>query len=432
MCQVIALFILVLQLYNDKRLYDNVAAPPIILSFLWAIVHFFNLALGWATSELEYLILVIPPLFFSIGFFLSQKVFINQKRNVIARSKSNAANSVLVNNERKIDYPILLLILLLNVLLFLWQLSNYWGEVLSRPSNIWRNIYDFNAEMSSSNLLLTYSAPACYILSGFCAVLFAYKKTRKLRFLYFFSLFVALGRAFLAGNRTSIFMVIVINVFSIIIYINTASSITKRKISKKTKKLIIIGGGISLVMFIIIASLKYVPDFRAYTLTDFIISNITGYLNLSSIAFVEWYQRGFEYLYGENTFRFFNAILSRFGLNITKNINMHYDFIEFDGYITNVFTVAKTYVEDFGVLYMAIILMIFGYIHGFYYKQSIQAVGVQKITSILFCATLYIGVMFQVMGEQYTTILSMYISFYLWSYIFPRLVFRRKPYNWGN
>ena len=97
-------------------------------------------------------------------------------------------------------------------------------------------------------------------------------------------------------------------------------------------------------------------------------------------------------------------------------------FITFEGIPTNAFTVARAYVEDFGVVYMALMMMIFGLIHGAVYKKARTSSGLVRMRYALINAMLDIPLFFQILTNQYLNVLSGWIQYVFWICVFTSSV----------
>lgn len=417
MIALIAIIILLIELAIEIKIYNNILAPPIILSCMWLGVHVLNFLLGWQVGELEYAILIIPPLMFNVGFLTVSKY------NFIIQNK-NKCKKKLTLEKYKIKYKVVYAALTID---FLFMIINLYSllKILNKTSeiNFWLAVHE-SATMMNNNIFVIYSVPAAYILSGFCSLLYFQNKNRKNLIIFLLALMFAGIRAFIAGNRSSLFMVIVLNLFPVLLSFKSCDN--KIKSYKEQKKLILAAAIITAIMFFGIASQKYTEDYDLLTFKDFIIQNFTGYYNLSSAAFVKWFKDGFAYTYGTNTFRFFFAVLNRLGLDNIQVNSINASYINIEGTVTNAFTVAKNYVEDFGVIFMGLMLMLFGMIHAHFYKKSFKGNIYNMFSSRLFCSAMYIGLLYQVLVDQYMTILSMMINFALWSFIFPRILIKKQ------
>ena len=179
-----------------------------------------------------------------------------------------------------------------------------------------------------------------------------------------------------------------------------------------------------LLMFTVIALKKNGDLYGDVSLIEIFLKSIANYTNLSSAAFVEWYKQGFTYTYGATTFRFVIAVLNRLGLIAAiPAANEGGIFITFEGLPTNALTVARAYVEDFGVIYMALVMMVFGIIHGAVYKRACENTGLKRIRYALINAMLDVPLIFQILTNLYLNVLSGWIQTAFWCCVFTSMLF---------
>lgn len=417
----IVICILIVQLLIFINRYKYFLMPPIVLTSIWLLVHILNFVLGWQVEEIEYLILALPPLMFGIGFYFVNKTRVCFRRDIDKYQRKQ----VQYNEDFLINYNLLYIILLIDVILMLLSLQSASAVMANLTNaNFWLNVHQ-SASLVEGNFIVSYSTPAAYIFSGFCGLIYTRKKSYKNLGIYITAVLIALIRSFMSGNRTAILMVIIVNLFPMLLSMEKGDGSNKSKVRKKTRRLILFAIIMAAVMFFGIASQKYVDQFSSLSIRDFIIKNFTGYFNLSSAAFVEWYKRGFVHTNGANTFRFIYAVLERIGIQVpVADINA--DFIFVEGTVTNVYTIAKTYIEDYGIVYMAFMLFLFGAIHAHFYKKAFSNNLYKRVSGQLYCGVMYIGLLYQINSDQYVTSMSMMVNFYIWSIVFPRLVIKSK------
>ena len=68
-CAAINIAILAICVLKKKSIFY----PVCILNLMWLAVNMMNVLLGWNSKEIVYLILSLPPLCFSVGFFLADR-----------------------------------------------------------------------------------------------------------------------------------------------------------------------------------------------------------------------------------------------------------------------------------------------------------------------------------------------------------------------
>ena len=181
----------------------------------------------------------------------------------------------------------------------------------------------------------------------------------------------------------------------------------------RKKKIVIFVAAVVFILgiFLYVALKKETNSYGDVSVFEFFLKSLSNYTNLSSAAFVEWYKQGVTHTYGTNSFRFVVAVLYKLGIISTAPAaNSGGLFITFEGLRTNAFTVARAYVEDFGVLFMAFMLMVFGILHGAVYRRACRAKGLKKVRYALINAMLDIPLFFQILTNQYMNVLSGWIQ----------------------
>ena len=99
--------------------------------------------------------------------------------------------------------------------------------------------------------------------------------------------------------------------------------------------------------------------------------NSLQYLLGGVTALGEYLNEKILYRNGENTFRFFYAALDQIGwLEMTREeLMLTEEFIDVP-FRTNVYTVYRYYLDDFGILFSFLMILIFGLVHTIVYNKS--------------------------------------------------------------
>lgn len=231
---------------------------------------------------------------------------------------------------------------------------------------------------------------------------------------------MALIVSFFTSSRSATFLAICILAISQITILNqkkndsTLPSIEKQKIRKAIIAIVCLSVIGVLVLFLYVSTKKNPSAYGDVSRLDFFLKSIANYTNVSSATFVKWYQQGVEHNGGQTTFRLIFAILNKIGLEMPVKANSGGVFLEIDGISSNAFTVARDYIEDFGVVYMSMVLLIFGAIHGAVYKKTKTKNQSQLYRYSLLNGMLFVPLMYQVLTNQYLNVLSQWIQFSLW------------------
>ena len=414
-CVVLNLGTLAICYRSHKKFYY----PIVILNLMWLFVNVLNTILVWNSNEFEYLILALPPLMFSIGFLVGERIRIKSRSNDTIRgfyepSRMKPAVSLIL-------IGIIAAIFAAYAYFFVSRMGLY--SAFNRWYALRRITWD---EDINETTIYRYAVIPAFLLPSVFLVS-AQRSKRAIEWIKFVAaLAIAVIWSILRTSRTSTLNVIMLLVMSQVLLMNTRQkSVRDSKIARKrTRKLFTAGVIFIVVLFLYVALQKNETSYGDVSRGMFFINSIANYTNLSAAAFVEWFKQGFTYTKGENTFRLAIAILNRFGLAEREAIaNSGGLFVSYAGFTTNAMTVARAYVEDYGVWFMAIMLMIFGIIHGAVYRNTINSTGIKRVRFSLINAMLYIPLFYQILTNQYMNVLSAWIQYVIWIYVFtsPRL-----------
>lgn len=458
-CALLDLSLIIYCLREKKSIFH----PACILNAMWMAVHVLNMFLGWNSGEPAYFILALPALFFTIGFLLVEKDYLGRVKLfqkvaqawkgfcVKCKAVFEKCTAALVKNRfvsklpldlsmssGRSDMPIcgiyplasnlalafVTVVFLVQAYAFLSKLSLY------DNGNLWYTlrliIWQHNV---TGHFILKYTSTIALVLPSVLLVGAQKSKTKADIVKFAVSLIIAILWSFLLTSRTATFQVVILLVMSQILLMEQKSGglmTEKERKAVMKKKLAMFAAAIVfiLAMFIYVALKKDTNTYGDVSFIEFFVKSIANYTNLSSAAFVEWYKGGFEYAFGANTFRIIIAILNRLGiLAVVPVANEGGIFIPYGGLSTNALTVARAYVEDFGVVYMALVMMVFGMIHGAVYKRACRYTELKQIRYALINAMLDIPLFFQILTNQYLNVLSMWIQVVFWCWLFTGAVF---------
>jgi oligosaccharide repeat unit polymerase len=135
--------------------------------------------------------------------------------------------------------------------------------------------------------------------------------------------------------------------------------------------------------------------------------NFMIYLLGSLSAFDAFIHTNYSPTYGENSFRFIYSVFYKMGLVEAKPNELvdQYVSIPFD---TNVYTVYKIYFQDFGLLFMILIIVSMALIHTYFYLKAINER--QFMPSFLYAVLLY-PLLMSFFQEQYLSLMPTWIYF---------------------
>ncbi len=387
--------------------YRHIFAPPVLLNLMWGFVNLLNCLLGWNSNEIEYLILSLPPLMFTLGFLCSTN---KSRANAIVNDDSTYVYS------KRTTFIIMSIMIVLSAYYFYFMFSrieSYYSE------NLWYTLRKIVWFEDIKELgIFNYPGIPLFLLPTIFIFSLKKKTHRYIKSVLILVILIAFVWSIISTSRTQTFTLIIITLMSQIVYGFNKDNLMSFRDRRKRKRLIAFSVILILFVFIYISSQKN-PD--AYGETSglyFALKSLANYTNLSSACFVEWYKGGFEFRNGSNSFRLIFAILQRLGMNVnvvnTTSGGLH---IAYQGYYSNAFTVARNYVEDFGVIYMAFILLFFGWIHGKTYKKALCSEGRRRIRFSIICGFLYVPLMYQIFTDQYLNVLSQWIQYLIWVYV---------------
>lgn len=414
----ICLSVNVLLAFYAYNKHNTILAPTFILNAMWGLANLMNVLLGWNDNEIEYLILMLPPLMFSIGFEAVQICYLNSSNRCVKTNMSfENTGFVFKESTLMVMYGADLALSAVYFVFILTNIRKYY------TGSLWYTLRLITwLEEDASSALLKYPVVPIFILPTL--FIYQYRMTKRKKGRIVVSILIALLWGFFYSSRTPIFTFVVLTIFAQMI----CSIRPSVKEQRKHRRLIVVSVVFFLVVFIYQALKKNGTLYGDVSMSTFIIKSLINYTNLSLACFVEWVKRPIEYLGGKITFRFLYAVLEKVGLEF-KAINSSSGglFINYNGFTTNAFTVARNYVEDFGVAFMAIMLFIFGLFHGYLYKKATKSpIGPKKIRYIIMCSALYVPLFYQIMTDQYMNCFSQWLQYFLWSYVMTSSLFVQK------
>ena len=434
---------------------NSVFYPVCLCNLIWLAVHLINFLLGWNCGEAAYLILMLPSLFFSVGFLVAEKtgllsklgkviiykiktISVCKKIVEVACAKTKKAKDFLKKPKfenkdgtleeyseamRPVASTILLAFAAIVFIFFAYEFFSRLDQY--NEGSVWYTFRVIVWEHGVNDIFIyKYCSSIAFLLPSILLIS-AQRSKKKIDVCKFMvSLVIAIIWSVLRTSRTSTFSVVIIMVMTQILLLERKDTkyLTPQELThiRKTKLgMFAAAVGFIMAIFLLVALQKETSSYGDVSLFEFFLKSLANYTNLSSAAFVEWYKQGVTHTYGTNSFRFVLAVLYKLGLISTAPVaNSGGLFITFEGFRTNAFTVARAYVEDFGVLYMALMMMLFGIIHGEVYGKACRSKGLVKIRYALINAMLDIPLFFQILTNQYLNVLSGWIQYVVWICLF--------------
>lgn len=381
----------------------DILAPPFIISAIWLLMYVNILIRSNVVdiSSFYYISFFIGLCFFITGFFLVT----GNKNKANCKAKGEKKSKLTFN-------PILMkLILLIIIFLFIVFSREVISFVIANYSyNFWQTLsIGRSTDTYNESLIISYARIAIIAFTVVCGTICFSNPSKSNKLYLIISLIMSAFFVVTAGNRGIILTLIISIFFSYMIIKNYSNT--------RTLYILLIASSIMLIVFISFAFMKFVYEDQSDT-ASFIISQLRLYFSTSLIAFVEWIQSFHDYSYGSNTFSFFLSLLNSVGYDVEVPSNVQ-EFVYVYGDRTNVYTILHYYAHDFGLIYAFIIQFVLGMIHGFLYKKSILFKGISPFF-IALQSLLYFPLINQFFDDKYFSILSTWIQYIFWIWLFTR------------
>ncbi|KLU62675.1 hypothetical protein CEB3_c09870 [Peptococcaceae bacterium CEB3] len=231
--------------------------------------------------------------------------------------------------------------------------------------------------------------------------------------------------AVLTLGRTAVLLLTVALVTEYIIYRN----VRNRKIMLYGLFFAILG----VIIFSAYSVEKYAYVEQNASLYQISTSTLRVYLSGGLVAFQSWItdNGGRQLLYGQNTFRFIFAVLSKaLGYDVVARPLVN-PFTQISGERTsNVYTIYYYYVRDFGLVYGIIVQYFIGILHGYLYKKA----ATKSPLAVYFFSLSMFPLLMQFFQDQYFSLTSTWLQYALWGIIFykSRLFIRAQSKTESN
>lgn len=390
MWYIVFLFIIGLNVLFNYYLNKTAGYPPFLYSLVWFIVIFFhflcvtfNLILVYELSFVSLFIYTIGVIVFTLG-----GLAIKLKLKV---ESVNLEEKLYFEIRKKIDV-ILIIITLIFLPVFI---------IKSYELAIEYMIYDSlfaglrNSSVQEQDVGFSkYGLNIAYVSFFLQSYQYVYDKNNK--FKLFLSAFILLVFCIFSTGRT-FFILYLCLIFGVLIIFK-----------KLKKKHLLYGISSVLVLFSTIGILLN----KGGSIENNLEENISGvfesfmvYFIGSLSAFDSFIHSNYTNTYGENSFRFFYSMLYKIGIVESKPSDLvdQYASIPFD---TNVYTIYKIYFQDFGILFMMLIVFSMALLHTFFYLKAIN--GRKFIYTFLYSIMLY-PLFMSFFQEQYLSLLPTWI-----------------------
>lgn len=407
MWYIVFLFIIGLNVSFNYYLNKTAGYPPFLYSLVWFVVIFFhficvtfNLIVVYELSFISLLVYTLGVITFTLG-------------GLAVKLKYKVEN---VNLDRKIFFEIkknIDVILIIITLIFLpifimksYQLAIEYMIYDSLFAGL-RNSSVQEQDVGFSKYGLNFAYVSFFLQS------YQYACNKNNRFKLFLSALILLVFCVFSTGRTFFILYLCLGFGILIIF------------KKLKKKYLLYGLSSVLVLFSTIGILLNKGGSTENNLEE----NISGifesfmiYFIGSLSAFDSFIHTNYVNTYGENSFRFFYSMLYKIGVVETKPSDLvdQYASVPFD---INVYTIYKIYFQDFGLIFMMIVIFSMALLHTYFYLKAIN--GRKFIHVFLYSIMLY-PLFMSFFQEQYLSLLPTWI--YLISIVMLFKVFLKNVY----
>lgn len=409
MWYIVFLFIIGLNVSFNYYINKTSGYPPFLYSLVWFIVIFFHFLCVTFDIILIYELSFKALLIYTLGVtvFTIGGLAVKLKINIY---DVNLNEPFFFEIRKKMDV-ILIIITLIFLPVFVLKSYELAVEYLIQNSLFigLRNSFVQEQNFGFSK----YGLPFAYI--SFFLQSYQYVCHKNNKFKLYLSVIILLVFCVLSTGRT-FFILYLCLIFGVLI------------IFKKLKRKHLVYGILSvLTLFSTIGILLNKGGSTDNNLKE----NISGifesfivYFIGSLSAFDSFIHSNFINTYGENSFRFIFSMLYKIGITETKPINLvdQYTSIPFD---TNVYCIYKIYFQDFGLLFMILVVFWMSVLHTFFYLKAIN--GRKFIDTFIYSIMLY-PLFMSFFQEQYLSLLPTWI-YMLSILIFIKYFFKNVDFN---
>ncbi|HBE42173.1 MAG TPA: hypothetical protein DDW27_13370 [Bacteroidales bacterium] len=396
----IVLIFLFLIIVTDNMIEKSILYPPFIFNSIWFLVIFiYFLYKIFDPDEMDTLhsntliFIVLSNLFFFLGGLF-----------VITNSKKKPKEILFRPSKipEILDDIILVVTVLALILLYY--------KAVDLASRIEAKNFLMALRYQLTNVRLNYGILEYFLSFGLFASLYRLytfdkfsdlNKKKKVKTVL--AVLISFGFLVLSTGRTYFFFYFIVVILSIYL---------KSKIKRKYFWGTFLA---ALAVFILVGVVLNKGGNLEYSLAKNISSSmdhILAYFEGPLLAFDRFLNSEFDHTYGENTFRFFIALLYELKIIDKPPLDIVNEWILVP-YPTNVFTVFYEYVMDFGRIGCLIIIFLFGLLHTWmFYRSKTAGNHFKMITAYSYYPLLM--VFFQ---DQYVSLLSFWIQLWFYSFL---------------
>ena len=380
---IIVFIFMVALFFIEKKVFKTLIAPPVVLTLIWSIVLIgFALLVRVDADVLLFMFFVrCSIILFSIGYLISTngKVYKLSFLTKTIQDRSNKDIHIKISLYLIVFFECIVVLNGIISAIRFTTVNNYGNFLLSLRIGILSNKLVLGSKKNKTIL----------VVQGIIAFSFG-----------------------LINSGRSYIYIIIIPLLIIYYY---SSENNYKKIIKIIKYLFIV-----ILIFLLYSYFKSSENILQ------IYDDLKLYLFGSIDGFLQWFTGGFKYLDGKNSFRFFIEIMNAFGLtNIDTNL-VEKSVLIFNGTSsTNVYTIFKYYINDFGVVYCLLIVFLLGLVYGYLMKKVTRKFSVKNF---VFLSIMYYPLIFSFFSDQYLSLTSTWIQIYFWLFIIDRF----KDYLFSN
>lgn len=399
----ICLLCLIFSLYKERILI----APTIIMTLLWMLSYFLQfLRSDLNHQDSNYLIFAFGVCFFYVGYYTIQSLFFGKK--------SIELENISYTIKNKKIYDSFFYIVLFLFMIYLLSLAKL--VVTNFNFNIWQSIVIAkNNEIYKEPFIVEYGRLFTLAFTLFSFLIwFSNRKDISIMKLSLLTI-ISFVFSFTSGNRGTMFLFFIAVVFLYII-----------QSKMKNKRIIILLSillSIILIIFIATTFSKFVFEDQSDT-SNFLMSKFRLYFTTSMPAFVEWLKNSNDNLNGLNTFNFFVKIFEKLGYQVESISSVQpFTYVGVDK--TNVYTIYQYYVQDFGLFFSLIMQMFLGAFHSFLFNKTYLS-RKPKAVIVLLCSLFYFPLIYQFFAEQYFSLTSTWIQYFIWFSLFELMFIKKE------
>jgi oligosaccharide repeat unit polymerase len=381
-------------------IYQDSISPAVLFNIPWifSLLGLLGLENFYKVDDIVFFYIIVGSIIFQFGYG-------------IAAHRTNFNLRYKVPEQQYIPKYFTIIVFMIAEACFLTYLYFYLLEYIN--SEFITNIYvSIVLGLKSGDLELPgwiiYGRPIISVFTICLVIMFFYINTnnkKRIKLLLITQVVFTVANLATIMTRNGALIVLLPIIVSVIIGLNLRNSMAVKYFTRFSLAF--------MAFFIGIAILKYNNEFESVSFIDFITNNIFMYLSASLVSFQTFLLNPGEYLYGENTFRFFIAIFGRItGEHSEQSLVQEFTDVG-DSTATNVYTFYHYYARDFGMIYAMGAQFFVGVLHGASYKAML----LKRPFNIFVFSILCYPLIMQFFQDQYISLLSTWLQFIIIGFI---------------